>query len=274
MNATRVNKIIYFFLAISIGYFLYQNATSDQLVPEKTKKIVIKEKMIDYDRQFLPYLYYTTVGDSQGVKQSIDGLTNAWDTLEEELVEACDVSYNSENLFISKQWLFDSFLSTDDIVHQFVCMDLSRFYLMEIRRDLEIEYCLDYLWEFEASLDLVHEPATDPMLCLLEFCELSSLVNDLNNDWKRFDEFAPGNYFFETMGISKEKLEIEKSKLEFALYDFNMSMETAMIEKIAVEVRKLDIAYNNFLKNLIEGQYQNNEILESNIAYGRRPLIK
>ena len=255
MNNTKLNSLLYFFLALSIGVWLYLDQKTDEPKAEKDKSFEIKEKMIDYDRYFLPYLYYATIGDSQGANQRIDLLTDAWYMLEIELDQYKQVAEIDENVYVAKQWLFASFDATDDVVHQFVSIDLNRFYLMEIRRRLEVDYYLDYLWQFEASLELVYEPAVDPMLCLLEFCELSNLVNDLNSDWNRFKELVPEDYFLNSMGISMTELEMEKSKLDLAIYKFNLSMETAMADQIKIEAQELNKAYALFLKNLIYDEY-------------------
>jgi len=163
MTNTKFDAILYFFLAISLGALLFLNRDTKNRIVETNKTNLIEEKMMDYDRCFLPYLYYATIEDSLGVSQTIDAVADAWYILEDELGSVNQVSDRNENLFLAKQWLFESFVSTDDFMHQFVSIDLTRFYLMEIRRELELDYYLDYLWKFEASLDLVYEPANDPM---------------------------------------------------------------------------------------------------------------
>ena len=217
---------------------------------EDKTEAILHEDMVEFDKSFVPVLYHVWNDDLASAKRASFFLDYSWQKFNSKYQKIANKENDiDEDLRMAQAWLGDAFTAIDNNCQEasYVYLDHVRFQLMDIRRKQKVSYYMDFVWEFEAALDLVLEPAGDLMLDLLDYCEFKDLISEMNYAWHQLNLA----YFDETrFGFDDHKTfyyNFRKKQLKSALKDFNESFEIGDGEEIAIKASILEEAYLDYL---------------------------
>ena len=217
---------------------------------EEKAEAVLHKDMVEFDKSFVPVIYHVWNDDLEMAKRASIFLDYSWKEFNKKYQKYSTEENNiDEDLRMSQAWLGDAFTAIDNNCREaaYVYLDHVRFQLMDIRRKQKISYYMDFVWEFEAALDLVLEPSGDLMYCLLDQCEFNDLVSEMNYAWHQMNLA----YFdADRFGFDDNKIffyNFRRKKLKTAIKDFNKAFEFGDGEEIAVKASVLEVAYLDFL---------------------------
>ncbi|MFK8006305.1 MAG: hypothetical protein AB8H03_08045 [Saprospiraceae bacterium] len=211
---------------------------------------VLLQDMANFDKAFIPVLYYVRQGEMDNAKKSVFFLNHAWQKFQGKYKNAQPENDNWQEIFrMTDAWLSDAYFSIEARMPQdaYIFLDHVRYQLMEFRRQEQLNYFLDNVWEFEASLDLAEEVAVDQMLCLLDYGEFEKLVEMVNQDWTKLNRPKNIATLFELDEAKMKILDSRKQKLKFTLLEFNQAVEEAEGENLAITATFFKQAYLDYL---------------------------
>lgn len=226
---------------------------------EKVENSLTKD-MVELDKSFVPVMYFVLQGDLREAKKSSFFLKHTWGKMERKYKVLHPENDDwQESIRMTTAWLADAITAIDSNVQQdaFIFLDHVRYQLIELRRQQDIDYYLDYVWEFEASLDVVEEVAVDQMLCLLEYCEFEELVEDVNFAFQELKKAELDATLFEFEKIDLAEIRLREKRIAIALDNFNRAVAEADGEEVAVTVTLLDQAYIDYLHSF--GDFVNSQ---------------
>ncbi len=219
---------------------------------EKKEVNVLLQDMASFDRAFIPVLFYVRHGEMDNARKSVFFLNHTWKRFNEKYKNLNPENDNWGEAFrMADAWLSDAYTSIDASSPEdtYIFLDHVRYQMVELREQNNFEYFLDDVWEFEARLDLVEEVAVDQMLCLLDYCEFEYLVADMNDAWEVVEPTIVDVELFGLDGKKIKELNYNESKLKSALREFNLAVEEADGENLAVTAAFLRVAYLDYLSS-------------------------
>ncbi len=216
---------------------------------ETPAEFVLKD-MATFDRAFIPVYFFVETNQMELAKKSIFHLNQAWQKFRGRYINIFPEWEEYREAFrMTDAWLSEAYQSidADNTVAAFVYLDNVRYQMIEWRSLHDLDYLLDDVWDFETSLYLVEEVASDPMLCLLDYCEFEALVEELNLSWKNLDmTYEDVEYFGITFSEYLTNMN-QKDRLKNSLIEFNRAVSTAEGAYVAQKALQMKEAYLNYL---------------------------
>ena len=227
-------------------------------IPEK-ENIFVK-KMVEFDKAFVPVLYYVYQGDILNAKSSVFYLEHKWQQFYQRYSEANSKSRTwNDNFCLMNQWLDDAVITIDKghQMNALIQLNNVRHQMKDMRKELEIDYYLDYVWDFEAPLDLTAQIATNPFLLWSSYDEFESIVVQLNTRWEilRSQQFPDVQYEMDAK-TQKEYL-LQMNYMDEVLQTFNQIIEEKRENEFEYTSKILIRGYFNMLYNF--GFFQNSK---------------
>lgn len=216
---------------------------------EEVENVLIND-MANFDKAYIPVLYYVRQGEMENAKKSVFFLNHAWQKIKHKYKNVQPQNDDWQETFrMTDAWLADAYFSIDAMMPQdaYIFLDHVRYQFIDLREQQQLDYFLDEVWEFEASLDLAEEIAVDQMLCLLEYNEFEALVEDVNKDWKKLDHPKTIAKLFDLNEEEMKNIKSKKQKIKTTLIEFNQAVEEAEGENIAMTATFLKQAYLEYL---------------------------
>lgn len=213
---------------------------------------VLLQDMAEFDRAFIPVLFYVRHGEMDNARKSVFFLNHNWQQFQNSYQDLIpDNDDWKENFRMTDAWLSDAYAAIDANAPEdaYIFLDHVRYQMMDVRTQNKWDYFLDDVWEFEARLDVVEEAAVDQMMCLLEYCEFEDLVRDMNMAWKDVKVTNKDKNLFE---MEEEEIKMFRSKqeeIEDALKHFNIAVAEAEGENLAIAATFLRVAYLDYLSS-------------------------
>lgn len=242
---TKQNKN-FSIMSLLLFVFLFSLASSC----EEENVNVLLQDMAEFDKAYIPVLYYTRRGEMDNAKRSVFFLNHSWQKVNRKYKNINPENDDWQEAFrMTDAWLSDAYYSIDAMQPKdaYIFLDHVRYQMMELRMKNGIDYYLDDVWEFEASLDLAEEVAVDQMLCLLDYCEFEDIVKDLNEQWKIVEEAKVDAELFDLDAEDLKVLKNQKKKLQEAIIVFNQAVEEMEGENLAMTATFLRQAYLEYL---------------------------
>lgn len=216
---------------------------------KKPAEFVLKD-MATFDRAYISLYYFVETNQMGLAQKSVFHLDQAWQKFQGRYINIFPECEEYREAFrMTDAWLSEAYQSIDEgnEVAAFVYLDNVRYQMIEWRSLHDLDYILDGVWDFETSLYLVEEIASDPMLCLLDYCEFEALVKELNLSWKNLDmTYEEVEYFGITYTEYLTNLN-RKDELKNSLIEFNRAVSTAEGEYVAEKALQIKEAYLNYL---------------------------
>jgi len=160
---------------------------------------------------------------------------------------------------LMNQWLDDAAIAIDRGHQMIALIQLNnvRDKMMDMRRELEIDYYLDYVWDFEETLDLTAQIATNPMVLWSSYDEFESIVFQLNTRWAilKSQKFPDEKY---DMDAEKQKeFLLQMSYMDEILDEFNLVVEEKRGAEFDFASKVMIRGYFNILHNF--GTFQDSK---------------
>jgi hypothetical protein len=211
---------------------------------------VLLHDMAEFDKAYIPVLYYVRQGEMDNAKRAVFFLNHSWQKVNRKYKNLNSENDDWQEAFrMTDAWLSDAYFSIDAMQPKeaYIFLDHVRYQMMDLRIKNDIDYYLDDVWEFEASLDLAEEVAVDQMLCLLDYCEFEDIVKDLNEQWKIMTKAKVAAELFDLNAEDLKVLKNKKEKLQAAIIVFNQAVEEMERENLAMTATFLRQAYLEYL---------------------------
>lgn len=217
--------------------------------------------MADFDQAFIPVFYSVYVGDLESAEKAMVNLNIKWAELNQEYEKESSASHNwQESFHMIDAWLADanSAIINNDSLQALLQLDHARYELIDLRWREGIRYHLDKVWDLEATIDIVVETTSDPMLDLMEWEEFIPMCYDVERAWILVIEepFQPNLFQFSENKL--ERLEERKQQLGNMIDVFMTTVECADSCKIHEAAKAMEVAYLNYLYLFGDFQGANN----------------
>lgn len=254
----KINTINNFFINRKVSFgnysikslllfvFLFSLASSC----EKDNVNVLLQDMAEFDKAYIPVLYYVRQGEMDNAKRAVFFLNHSWQKVNRKYKSLNPENDDWQETFrMTDAWLSDAYFSIDAMQPKeaYIFLDHVRYQMMDLRLKNNIDYYLDDVWEFEASLDLAEEVAVDQMLCLLDYCEFEDIVKDLNDQWKIVTKAKVDAELFDLNTDDLKVLNNQKKSLQEAITVFNQAVQEMEGENLAMTATFLRQAYLEYL---------------------------
>ena len=211
---------------------------------------IMLQDMAEFDKAYIPVLYYVRQGEMDNAKKSVFFLNHSWQKVNRKYKNRNPENDDWQEAFrMTDAWLSDAYFSIDAMRPKdaYIFLDHVRYQMMELRNQNDIDYYLDDVWEFEARLDLAEEVAVDQMLCLLDYCEFEEIVKDLNEQWEIVQQAKVDAKLFDLDAEDLKILKDQRKKLQEAIIVFNQAVEEMEGENLAMTATFLRQAYLEYL---------------------------
>lgn len=225
---------------------LFITITSCKVPPAE---FVLKD-MATFDRAFISVYYFVETNQMDLAQKSIFHLNNAWEKYHGKYANIFPECEEYREAFrMTDAWLTEAYRSIDEgnKIAAYVYLDNVRYQMVEWRSLHDLDYVLDGMWDFETSVYLVEEVATDPMLCLLDYCEFEALVEELNLSWKNLDMTYNDVAYFGIPYTDFLANLNRKDNLKNSLIEFNRAVTTAEGHYVAEKAVLMKTAYLDYL---------------------------
>ncbi|MEL6867092.1 MAG: hypothetical protein AAFP19_21895 [Bacteroidota bacterium] len=209
----------------------------------------LRDEMVRFDRTYVPVLYYVHLGDVDRAERAALVMDSYWKKLRK--------NYDQQNreLDWGGRWaLVDGWiagskqaLEEKDLFLAYNQLDHIRYELMVLRSQQAIPYYLDYLWDFEASMDMAVETALDPMLCLMEYKEFQALTQDLKTAWQEVVDFPLDHRIYLLDAQVRMELAYSRKEMTGLINTFVDAVEEGDHLEAACLARELPPAYLDVL---------------------------
>ncbi|MFK7773122.1 MAG: hypothetical protein AB8F94_13325 [Saprospiraceae bacterium] len=233
-------------MSLLLFVFLFSLASSC----EEENVNVLLQDMAEFDKAYIPVLYYVRQGEMANAKKSVFFLNHSWQKINRKYKNLNPENDDWQEAFrMTDAWLSDAYFSIDAMQPRdaYIFLDHVRYQMLELRIQNGIDYYLDDVWEFEASLDLVEEVAVDQMLCLLDYSEFEEIVKDLNEQWNIVKKAKVDGELFDLDADGLIALKNQKKKMQEAIIVFNQAVEEMEGENLAMTATFLRQAYLEYL---------------------------
>lgn len=237
---------IFSMISLLLFVFLFSLASSC----EENNANVLLQDMAEFDKAYIPVLYYVRQGEMDNAKKSVFFLNHSWQKVNRKYKDLNPENDDWQEIFrMTDAWLSDAYYSIDAMQRKeaYIFLDHVRYQMLDLRAKNNLDYYLDDVWEFEAALDLVEEVAVDQMLCLLDYCEFEDIVKDMNEQWGIVNNAKVDATLFDLNTENLKSLNSQKKKLHEAIIVFNQAVEEMEGENLAMTATFLKQAYLEYL---------------------------
>ena len=236
------------------------------------EKDLVKE-MVDFDQLFIPAYYFAYTNDMDRAKVATFPLKKKWNSIAKIYGERENVDEDWKGTFrLVGFWIDEAEISINEkeAMRCRIQLDHARYELMDLRWREKIGYYLDFVWDFEATMDIVVETAIDPMMGLMDWHEFQMCCEEMNLQWLELSNKVPDGDLFHFTGD-------DWVNLNHAINDMNREMEYLMIAvdtadgcQFSEAAKLVEQSYLNFL--YIFGDFDSIPELENNIDFARQEI--
>lgn len=231
------------------------------------------QEMAAFDQLFIPAYFFAYTGDMDRAKIAIYPLKRKWESIKKTYGDEHLANEEWKRTFnFVESWLDDAELSINDNepLRSRIHLDHVRYELMDLRWREKIDYYLDDVWDFEATMDIVLETATDPMLGLMEWHEFQMCVDEMNLQWMELSNKVPDGEIYQF--TSDDWVDLNR-----ALKNMNREMEYLMTAvntsdgcQFAEAAKHVEKAYLEFI--YIFGDFDTIPGQEYNIDFAKEEI--
>lgn len=210
----------------------------------------VEKAMVEFDEAFIPVYYYTYIDDLERAEKAQTILNLKYQHLYSNFEEIATQAHEWRASFeMVAGWLEEAqfAIRENDADLALLQLDHARYELMDLRWREDIPYYLDNVYDLEATIDLVVEVSTDPMLELYEWCELEKMVEDLEEAWRAVHLANVDPRIFNFDNLAKAKEADRKFNLGLAIKTFTIAAEYADAAVVANAAYNLEVAYLDYL---------------------------
>ncbi len=234
-------KNLYYFF--TIAFFL--------LVSTACNKDDVVKDMVEFDRAFIPAYYYSSLGNLESAEKSMFLLDAKYQKFNAKYGNKKPQSDDwNESIRLVGAWLEETKCALKDGNAQRaqIQLDHARYELMDLRwRENVNDYYLDYVWDLEASIDVVVQTSSDPMIELLSWNEFEPMCNEVLISWMNLKQRPIDHALFECSEGMDREVNFQKEKLNYAINNFEYAMGSADRCDITEAALALEPAYLNFM---------------------------
>ena len=203
-----------------------------------------------FDKAFIPTWYYVGLQNVDEAKSSVFYLSFEWQQLENRYGKHLPGDEDWQETFRRvNDWLDEAFRAIDGNCFELAYnqLDHVRYEMMDLRRRHQIDYYLDYLFDFEDTMNEVLEVANDDMLCLMEWNEFESLVHRMNAQWQRALRQEIDGELFKLDPLKLRHLQSNQQLVTSELQAFDEAMKTGDQCEVILAGESLRPAYMQVL---------------------------
>lgn len=210
----------------------------------------IRKEFVRFDQAFLPVLFYVAEGNSYEAKRAVFHLGYHWQQLRQRY-EMNMPQPNWRNTFraVDKQ-LNAAFFAIDANRYEeaFIQLEAVKHTLSLLRITYNIDYYLDYVYNFQASTTAFNETVQDEMLDMLQWEDVMEMSVELNHKWNIVlaQHFDANLYEFNK--DQAWKLRTTQLGVTEALEELNTAMDCADRDVVVNASKKLNLALLEMLR--------------------------
>ncbi len=197
--------------------------------------VEIPKEMRHLDQAYIPVWLASTNHNLELGERHFKELDGRWRAFEEKYQGLLETSEDHREIFrLLNQWLEeaeDCIEQRDELCAR-IKLDHFKFELQEIRFIWEMDYTLDYLWDFEADIAQFTDIAEDPKMQLLEWSDFMTHLKAVNNSWEKLKEHVPNPTFLDWNDGQLITYQSLKDELGNRLVCLNGISESAQLEEI------------------------------------------
>lgn len=204
----------------------------------------IKQDMVEFDQALIPLWFHVYEGDMTKAKKSVFYVHFKWQQLKNSHAEASGQVEWRDAFCRTDDWLSDAYAAIHQNNSRLALNQLNhaRYEMMELRRQYNIPYYLDEIWQFQEVTRSVAQVVHDEKLGLLEWNELQSMIGRMNTAWVRVRQIDWDAKDFGLDRTTIDKLRANQKRISRQLLLFNEQLRRADRQLLAETVRPLEKA--------------------------------
>ncbi len=210
----------------------------------------IRREFVRFDQAFLPVLFYVAEGNNFEAKRAVFHLGYHWQQLRHRY-EMSKTEPDWRNTFrqVDKQ-LSAAFFAIDANQYEraYTQLDAVKRSLYTLRTTYHIDYYLDYIYNFQASIGVFNETVQDEMLDMLQWEDVMEMSVALNQKWNMLLAKPFDAELYEFNKDQAWKLRTTQIGVSEALDELSAAMECADREVLADAGEKLNLALLEMLR--------------------------
>ncbi len=195
----------------------------------------VPKDILTLERKFIAVWLPSQSCQLEKARGEYDSLIAHWKIFREKYSSIIKNENTKKEVRRSEQWLEEAgvCLKQGDELCVRVKLDQFKFQMQEIRKYWEVDYYIDYLWDFEEDLNRFVEISADPKLDLLEWNEFMPYLKAVNLSFTRLYEKEMDLEFLDYDPDKIDKWYSLKLELDLKLSCLNGLTEGAQIDEIA-----------------------------------------
>lgn len=208
---------------------------------------VVENASIAFDKAFIPVFYYTYTGDAAQAERAFIVLNHRWEKLNRQFEEHANNAHNWRRSFsMIDAWLDDTAyaLSIKEMDLALVQLDHARYEWIDLRWREGMKYYLDYLWDLEATIDLLVQYNKDSQYSQLSSEDFMLMVYDMDAAWKELQVNTWEAAFFD---MDKKEETKRKQVLGNQIESYIKIAESAEKSHINAAAEEMEKAYLNYM---------------------------
>ncbi|MEM9922028.1 MAG: hypothetical protein AAF990_28245 [Bacteroidota bacterium] len=210
----------------------------------------VQKEMIQFDQAFIPVWYYSHQSQLVLAERSFYYLEDRWQQVEERYLQEQpeDVAF-PESFERVRGWLGDAGQSIREgnLNNTLIQLDHLRYELMALRRQEDMDYYLDPVWDMEVALFEVVETAQDRMLQLVDYEAFDCRVEEVFQAWGRVLNAQLDARLFGWEEVKLETFRDRQWRLTSQLAYFREAVACGDGEQFGLEAEQLKAAYLDFI---------------------------
>ncbi len=218
------------FQLLILSFFLFACANDTDVTYE----------MMKFDEAFVPVWYFTQTDNAQQTENHAVYLEQKWYDLKNDYENVIGAQIVWEDTYNCVDELLTSALRNieyHDLVAAKYDLEGVQFELMELRTRYGIDYQLDYIWEFQATYDLVKD-LTHQKYYYREWYEFDCLLDELDYTWNDLLK-AENNQFWNSS--EQQAWRKYRTQISVLLFHYNTVMQQATIDEVLANQHINDI---------------------------------
>ena len=200
--------------------------------------------MLQVDKGYIPLMYYTWQGDIFHSKRAVFYMNFQWQQFKNRYSSATEETVTWQDaLSRIDAWLSDAYQSIDhnELELATVQLDHANYELRMLRARHDLDYYLDYWYDFQDAIVETTEVAEDEMLCLLEWNEFEAMVKETRSIWQLIKLQSFDNELFGFSPEKEKQLEKHIKKLDDDLAFLEDTLDCANRIEIAKASQELRV---------------------------------
>lgn len=210
-----------------------------------------KKDMVLFDKAFIPALYYIYLEDLDKAEFAFQNLKSEWNRIQDRYTPTTSKYKHWSDLVIRlERWMEEAECAIKDgeVKHAFVQLDHVRYEWMDLRYRKNMETKIDYIWDFDAALDIAVETAHDPMIELYDWKEFVTMNYEVADAWETLSTIPT---LGEDLLLTNEEVQTIKEmelKMEHQIEEYLEVVYEADLEEIRTELIGVRNSYLDYLK--------------------------